>query len=62
MALGDTEANFADCRSGLIFGVVGQFIAIFVGVAETDASAVFVLIGYIIGGIIGNMLYDRGVG
>ena len=47
---------------GLIFGSVGQIIAAFVVVADIDASAVFLLIGYIIGGIIGNMLYDRGVG
>ena len=47
---------------GLIFGVVGQFISIFIGVAGTQASAVLTLIGYIIGGIIGNKLYDRGVG
>ena len=47
---------------GLIFGVVGQFIAIFTGVAFTPASTVLTLIGYIIGGIIGNKLYDQGVG
>ena len=47
---------------GLIFGIVGQFIAIFIGVAGTPASAVLVLPGYIIGGIIGNKLYDQGGG
>ena len=47
---------------GLICGVIGQLIAIFTGVAFTPASAVLTLIGYIIGGIIGNKLYDQGVG
>ena len=47
---------------GLIFGIVGQIIAISIGVPSGPGSAVFVLFGYIIGGIIGNNLYDRGVG
>ena len=45
---------------GLIFAVVGQLIAIFIGVTYAEGSWVLVLIGYILGGIIGNRLYDMG--
>ena len=48
---------------GLIFGLIGQFIAIFIfGLTYDEGSWAFVLIGYITGGIIGNKLYDQGVG
>ena len=48
---------------GLTFGLIGQFIAIFIfGLTYDEGSWAFVLIGYITGGIIGNKLYDQGVG
>ncbi len=48
---------------GLIFGIVGSLIAIFIfGLTHDEGSWAFVLIGYITGGIIGNKLYDQGVG
>ena len=45
---------------GLILAIVGQFISILIGIDGTDGYKVLIVIGYILGGIIGNRLYDKG--
>ena len=46
----------------LIFTVIGQFIYILIGISGTDAATFINLVLFIVGAIVGNMLYDRGVG
>ena len=45
---------------GLILAIVGQFISILIGNDGTDGYKVLIVIAYILGGIIGNRLYDKG--
>lgn len=47
---------------GLIFGVIGQVVSLLIGAGGTAGSPILVAVGYIIGGIIGNKIYDRGSG
>ena len=46
----------------LIIIVIGQFIFILIGISGTDAATFINLVLFIVGAIVGNMLYDRGVG
>ena len=46
----------------LIFTTIGQFIYILIGISGTDAATFINLVLFIVGAMVGNTLYDRGVG